>query len=274
MELSNDIAFARQAVVDAAELLKPFIASATRRSDSTRQKAAGEVVTEADQLLNDFLIRCISDKYPNDAICAEEGSAHDNADASRRWIIDPIDGTRSFIRGVPGFSVLLALAVEGEPVLGVVHDPLDGTTWFAARGMGVHRQTSDGISPVVAAVKPPKLIWSPYADATRGAALREALGLRSLDPVESFGLRAVELALDGAGVFASRPGSPHLWDTASAYVIVKEAGGVITGYDGNPLVYWQNESTLHPRGAVASLGLEHASVLELIETYLPATPTP
>jgi myo-inositol-1(or 4)-monophosphatase len=269
MDFQTETEFAIKAVRAAAGLLTPYLDDERLRSDSARRKAAGEVVTEADHAINAFLIERLRQGFPDDAICAEEGSPHDDVNAQRRWIIDPIDGTRSFVKGDAGYSLMLALAVEGVPALGVVHDPVENRTWYAVRGGGVHLLDGGDDERVQAAGTEPRLIWSPYADPANGERLRTELGLRALDPVESFGLRAIELALDGAGVFASRPGSPNVWDTAAAWVIVNEAGGTMTGYDGEPLRYWKADSPLHPQGAVASRGVDHGKVLELIGKYLP-----
>ena len=111
MEFTSETEFAIEAVQDAAGLLAPYLDDERLRSDSARQKAAGEVVTEADKAINAFLIERLQHRFPDDAICAEEGSPHDDVNASRRWIIDPIDGTRSFVKGASGYSLMLALAV-------------------------------------------------------------------------------------------------------------------------------------------------------------------
>jgi fructose-1,6-bisphosphatase/inositol monophosphatase family enzyme len=220
MDLAREFAFARRVAGEAAHLLAPWMADAARRSGATREKAAGEVVTEADHAVSELLIKRIADEFPRDAICSEEGSTHDDASRSRRWIIDPIDGTRSFIRGVAGYSVMIALAIDGDPVLGVVYDLVAGETWHASKGAGVH-VNGERVTPGKSS---PRLIWSPFAGRAAGEAVAAGLGVAEIIEVESFGLRAGVMARDGAGVCGSRPGSPHIWDTAPGSGMVGRAG--------------------------------------------------
>jgi myo-inositol-1(or 4)-monophosphatase len=263
MDLAREIAFAHGVAGEAARLLAPWIADAARRSGATREKAAGEVVTEADQAVSELLIERIAAEFPRDAICSEEGSTLDDPSRSRRWIIDPIDGTRSFIRGVPGYSIMIALAIDGEPVLGVVHDLVSGETWHAGKGAGVH-VNGERVKPGKSA---PRLIWSPFAGRAAGEAVAAGLGVAEIAEVESFGLRAGVMARDGAGVCGSRPGSPHIWDTAPGYVMVHELGGTVSGYDGAPVEY-PHAPTLHPTGFVATLGVDHAKACQLFRKHL------
>jgi fructose-1,6-bisphosphatase/inositol monophosphatase family enzyme len=270
MSFHHEREFAISVLRKGAVLLSPYMADEGKRRDSRRHKAVGEVVTEADQRVNNFVLSELSERYPHDSVCAEEGSDRDDPDAHRRWILDPIDGTRSFIEGRPGYSMMLALAVDGEPVVGVVHDPVSGVTWHAARGEGVWRDDHAGRDRVLPGNHPPRLIWSPYAGAEAGRAVAEGLGLAGVLERESFGLRAIDVLHDGGGAFASRPGSPHIWDTAPGWLIMRESGGTVTGYDGSALTY-RHGPTLHPQGAVASLGLDHARLCELVATHLPAS---
>ncbi len=264
MDLAREISFAHELAAEAATLLAPWIGDAARRSGATREKAAGEVVTEADHAVSELLIGRIADAFPRDAICSEDGSTLDDASCTRRWIIAPIDGTRSFIRGVAGYSIMIALAIDGDPVLGVVRDLVAGETWHACKGAGVH-VNGKRVTPGNA---PPRLIWSPFAGRAAGEAVAGELGVAEIVEVESFGLRAGVMARDGAGVCGSRPGSPHIWDTAPGYVMVRELGGTISGYDGKPVEY-PHAPTLHPSGFVATLGVDHAQACELFRKHLP-----
>lgn len=249
---------------EAAEILRPYIGSAQRRTDATRTKAAGDVVTEADHAISDMLIRRIASNFPRDAICSEEGSQHDDPSRRRRWIIDPIDGTRSFIAGKPGYSVMLALAIEGTPVLGFVYDPVEEETWWAAEGHGVWRDEQR----VMRHSGAPKLFWSPWAPRETGQAIARALGVEEIIEIESFGMRAAAMARDGAGVCASRPGAPHIWDTAAGWVITREIGARVTGYDGSPLEF-PHHPTMHADGYVATLGVDHDRARTLMREMFP-----
>lgn len=98
-------------------------------------KGDGSEVTEADRAAEARLRALIAEAYPEDGIVGEEGEDVESR-SGRRWILDPIDGTRSFASGVPLYGVLVALEVEGEPVVGCCHFPAQGHTLVAARGAG------------------------------------------------------------------------------------------------------------------------------------------
>lgn len=264
MDYGRERDLALEWMAEAAEILRPYIDSQQRRDDATRTKTGGEVVTEADHAISDLLIRRITSNFPRDAVCSEEGAQHDDPARRRRWIIDPIDGTRSFIAGKPGYSVMVALAIEGTPVLGLVYDPVKDETWWAAEGHGVWRNEQR----VMRHSGPPRLLWSPFAPRETAQTIAAALGIEGISEIESFGIRAAVMAKEGAGVCVSRPGTPHIWDTAAGWVIVREIGGRITGYDGSPLEF-PHHPTQHSDGYVATLGVDHSRACALVREHFP-----
>lgn len=259
MDLKPETEFAIESVVAASAILREYT-DARVRQDATREKGAGDVVTEADHRINEFLINRIVAAYPSDAICAEEGSPCDDPRASRRWIIDPIDGTKSFIAGSEGYSIMLALVIDGEPSVAAVFEPHKDCTWFAATGQGLRVRDNDAERALTPVRENSTLIWNRFVDREIGEGIQRDLALDSLEIVESFGLRGVALSRHRVGAYVSRPGSPHVWDTAPAWLFTHESGGQMTGYDGEPLAF-QDEATCHPSGAVASVGLDHAKVI-------------
>jgi fructose-1,6-bisphosphatase/inositol monophosphatase family enzyme len=263
LDLTREIELATGWMAEADALLRPYIGDEARRRDASSMKAPGQVVTEADHAISELLIERIDAAFGRDAICSEEGGDRDDRSAMRRWIIDPIDGTRSFIRGMTGYTIMLALAIEGEAVLGVVHDPVERATWWAARGRGVYM---DG-ARITPGNQPARLIWSPFAPPGGRETIADALGVAGIVDIESFGARAIVMARDGAGVCASRPHSPHIWDSAAGVVIIEEAGGTVTDYLGAPLTYAGD--TLHEQGFVATLGVDHTKARELMQVHLP-----
>ncbi|MEY3406578.1 MAG: hypothetical protein RLZZ556_650 [Actinomycetota bacterium] len=104
-------------------------------------------VTEADRSVETAIKELLKEKRPNDSIIGEEyGSSGENlhGEGSRTWIIDPIDGTANFMRGVPVWATLIALAVDGKPVVSVVSAPAMGRRWWAAPGFGAETKQIDG----------------------------------------------------------------------------------------------------------------------------------
>src|SRR5690606_13814299 len=104
---------------------------------AAQPKPDASPVTAADHAAERIVRELLAERYPEDAVLGEE-DGETQAGAARRWIIDPIDGTRTFIRGVPFYGVLLALEVNGRAELGVMHFPALGETVYAARGHGCY----------------------------------------------------------------------------------------------------------------------------------------
>src|SRR4051812_17071000 len=135
-DLAADLDLARR-IADAADAvtLGRFRASdlqVDRKPDRTP-------VTDADVACEDEVRRLLAAERPDDAVLGEERGGEPGTD--RRWIVDPIDGTKNFSRGVPVFATLLALVSEGAPSVGVISAPALGRRWWAARGLGAF--TSD-----------------------------------------------------------------------------------------------------------------------------------
>lgn len=189
-------------------------------------------VTEADRGAELLLRELIADRYPSDGIVGEE-FGETSPDAERRWIVDPIDGTRSFVRGVPLFGCLIALEERGVPVVGVMHFPALDETVSAAVGAGCW--------------------WNGRrARVSDTASLDEALVLTTdVENIESTGRTAGWDRLRAASGLARTWGDCYghalvatgraeamldpimsIWDAAALKPIIEEAGGVFTGWDG------------------------------------------
>ena len=145
--LAADLDLARR-IADAADAVTH---GRFRASDLTVDRKPDRTpVTDADVACEDEVRRLLAAERPDDAVLGEERGAGARAAAGgRRWIVDPIDGTKNYSRGLPVFATLLALVVDDEPVVGVVSAPALGRRWWAARGRGAF--TSDVARGVEAA---------------------------------------------------------------------------------------------------------------------------
>jgi histidinol-phosphatase len=130
MHLDNLLDFATRAAEEAGRITLRHFGTV-----AVEFKGDGSEVTQADREAEEFLRAAIAEAYPEDGIVGEEGEDVPGR-SGRRWILDPIDGTRSFASGVPLYGVLVALESGGEPVLGCCHFPAVGQTLSAARGGG------------------------------------------------------------------------------------------------------------------------------------------
>jgi len=200
-------------------------------------------VTDADQAVERGIRSGIEAARPTDSILGEEYGTE--GDSSRQWIIDPIDGTANFLRGVPIWGTLISLAIDGVPVVGVVSAPALGTRWWAAKGHGAWGQTTaereSGAAPralrvsSVADLADASLSYNSISGWDEAGRLDEIIALtrrvwrsRAIGDMWAYMLLA-EGALDIVGEFDLKP-----YDMAALVPIVEEAGGRFTSVDGDP----------------------------------------
>jgi histidinol-phosphatase len=216
-------------------------------------------VTDADQSVESRVRAVLAAERPGDAILGEEegGTA---VFTGRQWVIDPIDGTKNFVRGVPLWASLIALLEDGVPTVGVVSAPALNRRWWAGLGLGAHSTfgTSAPRRLSVSAVRDLGSASLSFSDLTTDwepdtrerfiALIDEVWRMRAYGDFYSYCLVA-----EGAVDVAVEP-EVKLWDLAPLDVLVREAGGQFTDLNG----------TAGPHGgsAVASNGLLHSAVLD------------
>lgn len=198
-------------------------------------KPDGSPVTEADQAVEAALRERISLTYPNHAICGEEvGGAIDPA--SPTWVIDPIDGTKNFMRGLEVYATLIALVHQGQALVGVASAPAMGERWAAAEGHGAWRGGRPMAVSAVAELAHAHVCHGGLEWYRSSPASWELLGeiVDRCWRARGFGdFWQHMLVADGvADVALERDLAP--WDIAALVSILTEAGGRITGWDGGP----------------------------------------
>jgi histidinol-phosphatase len=196
-------------------------------------------VSEADRAVEEAVRGRLAVDRPQDGVLGEE-TGETGAGASRRWIIDPIDGTKSYVRGVPVWATLLALEVEGEVVVGVVSAPALGRRWWAARGTGAF---ADGdrihVSEVDAIEDAHVCAPNEREFETRGlGAGWRAIAARCWRPVGFADFWGHMLVAEGAADAMIEP-VLALWDVAALRPIVEEAGGRLSDLTGTG---WADEA--------------------------------
>jgi histidinol-phosphatase len=218
-------------------------------------------VTEADRAIEATAARVLRARHAQLGVLGEEhgdqpGSAH------ARLIIDPIDGTQNFVRGIPVFATLLAIEEHGEVVAGLVSAPALATRWHAARGAGASRNGRPVRVSRVATLDEALLF---HASLGQGDPAPPAgfLGLtRRVARTRGFGdFYQHALVAEGAGEAALDPAA-NAWDIAALQVIVEEAGGRATTLAG--------ERSIYGGSLVTSNGVLHARVLEALAGGLPS----
>lgn len=233
LNLSAELTFARN-LADTADAISRarFLASdltVTMKPDMTE-------VTDADKAVETALRDAIEAERPDDSIYGEEFGTV--GDSRRQWIIDPIDGTSNFVRGVPVWSTLIALAIDGIPVLGVVSAPALGRRWWAATGLGAFTSDLDGTQrrirvSRVSAIEHVSSSLSGLNRFEQAGHLGGYLDLmrkvwRTRDYSDAWPYMMVaEGIVDVAGEFDLKP-----YDMAALFPIVQEAGGRFTSMEG------------------------------------------
>jgi histidinol-phosphatase len=219
-------------------------------------------VTDADLATEESLRNVLRRARPRDALLGEE-FGQTAGTSSRCWILDPIDGTKNFVRGVPVWATLIALMADSQVVVGVVSAPALGRRWWAAAGSGARtgrsltKATACRVSDV-ARMSDASLSYSDLAD--WGAGLDSFIGLaRSVWRSRAYGdFWSHVLVAEGAVDISAEP-QVSLWDLAALQIIVTEAGGMFTDLSGNQ----------KPDGGsvLCSNNLLHAEALELLRAH-------
>lgn len=214
-------------------------------------------VTDADLAVEDAVRAVLAEQRPEDRVAGEERGGE--ISAARTWVLDPIDGTKNFLRGVPAWATLIALVEDGTPTAGVISAPALGRRWWAATGQGAWTGTRDAAERV--SVSGVREISDAYVSTTHLGSWvehhsREAY-LRLVDACwenRAFGdfwqhCLVAEGAIDLAAEAIVNP-----WDVAPVQIIVQEAGGVFTDVSGQ--VGFQGGSALSSNGHLHSTALD------------------
>jgi myo-inositol-1(or 4)-monophosphatase len=200
------------------------------------QKGHNDFVSDADRAAEKAVIDCIHKHYPDHAILAEESGASGKSDTV--WIIDPLDGTTNYLHGFPVFAVSIGVQVNGRMEHGVVYDPLRQELFTASRGVGAqvdgHKLRVSGQMELSRALLGTGF---PFRDA--GLDITPYMNMLSKTIVHTSGVRrAGAAALDLCYVAAGRLDAYFEtglapWDLAAGSLIVREAGGIVSGLDGS-----------------------------------------
>ncbi len=196
-------------------------------------------VSDADTAAESAVRRLLTKERPDDAVLGEEEGLV--GEGSRRWVVDPIDGTKNYVRGVPVWATLVALQVDGEVTVGVVSAPALGRRWWAARGEGAWARDAPG-EPArrcrvssVATLADASLSYSSLTGWEEQGRLGGFLDLtRAVWRTRAYGdFWSHVLVAEGAVDVSCEP-EVSLWDLAALSVVVEEAGGRFTDLAGRP----------------------------------------
>lgn len=225
-----------QVAVETAQQAGALLLTEFQKPRIIEYKSDVDIVTEADRRSEALIVERLRTCFPGHGLVAEEGSRHEAA-SDYCWYVDPLDGTTNFAHGYPVFAVSVALTAGEELLVGVVHDPMRGETFHAARGEGawlnqkrIHVSTTPRLSESLLATgfpsrkrheNPNVLYYHRFTLLSHG--------------VRRAGSAALDLCyvacgrFDGFWEFNLKP-----WDTAAGVLVAREAGGVATDFNGVP----------------------------------------
>lgn len=252
-DLAAELAFALE-LADLADAVS--LRHFRRASLKVDTKADRSPVSEADREVEQVLRERIATARPGHAVVGEEFGSGDAA-GGPRWILDPIDGTRKFVRGMSGWATLIALEDDGEMLVGIASAPALGRRWWAARGVGAF---ADGQPIHVSRVS--TLAESHVSHgALEGwvrAGLAPQLGALATQSwgTSGYGDFWIHMLVAEGAAEAAVEIEAAIWDLAALKVIVEEAGGRLTDLRGAPTAAGGN--------GVSSNGLVHAAVLDVL----------
>ena len=202
-------------------------------------------LTEADLASNAIIASHIQEAFPQDAFLSEESMDDPSRlGRDRCWVVDPLDGTKEFLKGNGEFTVNIALSLKGEPVLGVVLLPVTGECYYAARGEGAFLEDHGVVMLLTTSSRTEALrittSRSHPSEKLQTFLKRHARKLEEVIPAGS-SLKGCRIA-EGRAELYYRFGPTMEWDTAAMHCVVEEAGGYVRQMDGSPLRYNRRNS--------------------------------
>jgi histidinol phosphatase-like enzyme (inositol monophosphatase family) len=252
IELSSLLDFAVRLAREAGEItLRHF-----KKSFIAERKADNSFVTIADREAERDLRANIERAFPGDGILGEEEGEKIGA-TERRWIIDPIDGTYSFVHGVPLYAVLIGLEIEGESVLGAVNLPALNELVYAARGLGCFWNGEPARVSTTQTLSEALLLATDFGACEQygfGAAAETLQGQVSARRTWGDAYGHVLVATGRADIMLDPV--MNVWDCAALLPLLEEAGGTFTD--------WQGKKTIHGGNAISTNGRLFDDVMETI----------
>lgn len=236
------------------------------------KKDSFDFVTSADIESEKYILKRLSEEFPDYSILAEEKGRVGN-NISSVWMVDPLDGTKDFKNGGTGFSIMIGLCQDGKPVLGVVYAPAKNLLYYSLKGHGSYLRI-DGkdqrlnVSQKKYLKDAVMVTRIPHGEKREEDKFEELLDVKERVPESSVGIKLGLIASGKADFHVNTNFRASKWDTCAPQIILEEAGGMITDLYGHTLDYNQLENKwLH--SSVASNGVLHNKILDELKNIYP-----
>ncbi len=243
------------------------------KTSNSQENVQADITTETDKQSQELILKVLRKEFPSDSLCAEENTitlSESSLSSPRTWVVDPIDGTRGFVMKNDQFSVMVALMDQGKVVVGVVHEPANGKTTYAAKGQGCFL-IQPGKEKVICKVRScsdlnKSILVQSHAKAGKMSLVQKAFSPGSLLETYSAGLKMAIVARGEGDIYANNYVAFHDWDICAGHILVEEAGGKVSDFQGQPIQYGafgfkQNKGMLVTNGILHTIALSKTAGL-------------
>ena len=247
--MNSNLKLAIDASLNAGKIIMKYY----RDDYEIKEKGYHNPVTTADNEADSFLKSELTNARPDYGWLSEETvDSEDSLGKERVWIVDPLDGTKEFIEGVPQFVVSVALVENGVPIIGVLHNPVTKETFYASKGIGTYfddvihncsvKESTTDMVILNSRSETRKGLWEPHKQ-----------HFKKLKPIGSVAYKMGLTAIGKADIFATlRP--KNEWDICAGTCLINEAGGKVTNLNGEKITF-NNRKTLIEPGLIAGYNL-------------------
>jgi len=247
--MTSDLKLAISASISAGDIIMKYY----RHDYEIKEKGYHNPVTTADNEADSFLKSELTNARPNYGWLSEETvDSEDRLGKERVWIVDPLDGTKEFIEGVPQFVVSVALVEDGLPIIGVLHNPVTKETFHASKGNGTYFDDAIHNCSVKESTTD-MVIFNSRSETRKGLWEKYKQHFKKLKPIGSVAYKMGLTAIGKADIFATlRP--KNEWDICAGTCLINEAGGKVINLNGEKITF-NNRKTLIEPGLIAGYNL-------------------
>ncbi len=239
-------------------------------SVTEKEKQMGPV-TEADLASDRLIVSGLKEAFPDDAIVSEESGTREAGSRNGRfWFVDPLDGTKEFVKKNGEFSIHIGLAVEGSPRLGLVYVPVTSECAYGGKGVGAFYENENTFVKVLLCPQNQdgnKILISSHYYGKRYAEIKRLLGPEKEIIQGSVGGKVLRICLGEADYLFYAGAQINVWDLCAPIALIEGAGGCATDFSGNPIVM-KFPDFKADKGILISNGAGHGKLTEKLKGFL------